>query len=454
MAKSYIVRGKELDAQGRCRVVFNGTTFAIPNLLPGEKAEIALVYGKHETTARLVKLLEPSKERIEPACPNFVKCGGCQLMHLPYERQLALKEQRVRELLAPLAGGGTSRTEFYPILGMSGAPFSYRNKVHATFGGGVRTPLTCGLYEEFSHRIVPVSACAIEHPKAAGIKKSVLDFARKYRLPAYDEDRGRGLLRHLWMRFNEKGEVLVVLVIGQPQFREKQRLVAYLCERHPEIVGIVLNINTAKTTMVLGTQEEILYGNGTIGMCLGEHSFALSPKSFFQINQQQTERLYAKAVEFAGVQPGERVVDAYCGIGTITMALAKAAPDAYITGVELNPDAVADARHSATACHARHLSFVQQDAGAYLLQLAQKRETLDVLVMDPPRSGSSKDFLRAALTLQPKRIVYISCNPETLARDCRELSKTYRLQIVQPVDMFPQTGHVETVCLLSRKAPV
>lgn len=454
MGKKYTVRCRELDSEGRGIVEFNNSTFSVPYLLPGEKAEISLVYGKNKTGAKLESVLTASPERTEPLCPMYRRCGGCTLMHLNYEGQLRWKQSVVERAVAGIASPKAQKKaaldppKILPILGMEGDPLYYRNKIHSTFAKNARNDTVIGLYEEATHHVVPVKLCAIEQPVAARIRKTVLRFAREQNIPIYNEDTGRGVLRHLMFRVAKNGGVMVVIVVGQGIFREKSLLADAIVKQHPEVRTVVLNYNPKKTTMVLGNREETLYGNGYLEDVVGSCTFRLSPRSFYQVNAPQMERLYRVAVELAALRPSETAVDAYCGIGTITLLLAKSQPKAEIAGVELNPEAVADAGNNAKRNRLQNVTFTCADAGDYLKGMASLGCKLSVLVLDPPRSGCSEEFLKACLTLRPERIVYISCNPETFARDCRALESAYHLTRVQPVDMFPQTAKVELAARL------
>jgi len=452
MGKKYTVRCKSLDREGRGLVSFNNSTFAVPYLLEGEKAEISLVYGRgrDNTGAELVTVLEPSADRVEPACPHFKECGGCNWMHMSYEKQLREKERIVRENLESIFVKGKAKCPaISPIIAMD-TPLHYRNKVHSTFARDKKGKIVTGLYRENTHKVVPIKQCLLEQEAPARIMQTIRKFVEDRKIKVYDERTETGLMRHVLFRVAANGDVMVVPVIAETMFREKNLLVSTITKAHPEVKTIVLNYNLKRTTMVLGIREEVLFGTGVLEDTMNEIAFRLSPRSFYQVNYAQTKKLYEKVVEFADLKPGETVLDAYCGIGTITAFLAKAAPQAKVLGVELNEDAVKDANINAKRNNLENAHFVNQDAGQYITALAAEKEHVDVLVMDPPRSGSSEAFLKATVTLKPRRIVYVSCEPDTLARDLKVLCKSgYRLEKVQPVDMFPQTSKVETVVLLS-----
>jgi 23S rRNA (uracil1939-C5)-methyltransferase len=329
-------------------------------------------------------------------------------------------------------------------------PFHYRNKVHAVFTHRRNGSVLSGIYEEGTHTVVPVEECLLENKKADEIIGSIRELLKSFKIKTYDEDTGYGLFRHALIRTaHQTGQIMVVLVLASPILPSKNNFVKALRALHPEITTIVLNVNDKKTSMVLGDRETILYGKGYIEDVLCGCRFRISAKSFYQINSVQTERLYGKAMELAGLTGKERVIDAYCGIGTIGLVASKHAGE--VIGVELNPDAVRDAVRNAKANEARNVQFYQNDAGKFMVQMAQEGEKADVVFMDPPRSGSDEAFLSSVVSLSPKRIVYISCNPETQARDLQYLTRHgYRAEGIWPYDMFPFTNHVETICCLSR----
>ncbi|MFI3237146.1 MAG: 23S rRNA (uracil(1939)-C(5))-methyltransferase RlmD [Lachnospiraceae bacterium] len=377
------------------------------------------------------------------ACPVTFKCGGCEWIDKPYKEQLVEKKKYVSELLKPYCN-------IKEIIGMED-PLHYRNKVHAAFDRDSKGNVIAGTYEKKTHRVVGIENCLIQNEKANAIICSIRDMCKSFKIKTYDEDTGYGLLRYVMVRYGyHTGQYMVVLVLGSPILPSKNNFVKALRQKHPEITTIVLNINNRKTSMVLGDKESVIYGKGYIEDVLCGKRFRISPKSFYQVNPIQTEKLYAKAMEYANLTGKEVVVDAYCGTGTIGMIAAEHAKE--VIGVELNGDAVKDARVNAKANEVKNISFYQKDAGDFLVQMAEQKAKVDVVLMDPPRAGSDDAFLTSVLMLKPKRIVYISCNPETLARDLDFLvGGGYRVKKACAVDMFPQTkGHVETVCVLEK----
>ena len=386
---------------------------------------------------------------MEKICPIYKKCGGCQYQGMPYEEQLRKKEARVSTLMGKFC-------KVHPITGMDD-PYHYRNKVHAAFRTDKKGNIISGVYEEGSHRLVPVETCLIEDKTADEIIGTIRKLAKSFKMRTYDEDTGYGLLRHVLVKRGfATGQVMVVIVTGSPVFPSRNNFVKALVKAHPEITTVIHNINDKRTSMVLGEREKVMYGKGYIEDILCGKKFRISAKSFYQINPVQTEILYNKAIEAAGFTGSEYVIDAYCGIGTIGM-IASDHVDAVI-GVELNKDAVRDAIGNAKGNKVKNIRFVAGDAGQFMVGLASeaKRDKSvrlpDVVLMDPPRAGSDKAFLSSMVKMGPEKVVYVSCNPETLARDVAWLEKNgYKAQGVWPVDMFPHTEHVETVCLLSRK---
>ena len=378
-------------------------------------------------------------------CPLYKKCGGCQLQNLTYEQQLRYKQVKCIRLLGKFCRVGE-------IIGMEN-PYHYRNKVQAAFALDRHSNIISGVYQSSSHKIVPVTVCMTEDEKADEIIGTIRRLLKNFKLRPYNEDTGRGFLRHVLVKRGFKsGQIMVVLVTGTRDFPKKKDFVATLLKIHPEITTVVQNVNNQKTSMVLGNRSEVLFGDGYITEQLGDFSFRISPKAFYQINPIQTEVLYNTTLEFAGLTGKETVIDAYCGTGTIGIF---ASPKAKkVVGVELNPDAVKDARVNAKLNSAENTEFYNADAGEFLADAAVSNEKYDVVIMDPPRSGSTVKFLKSVVKLAPKTVVYVSCNPETLARDLMFLVRNgYKVKKIQPVDMFPHTNHVETVVLLSHKKP-
>lgn len=373
-------------------------------------------------------------------CPQMKKCGGCQLMYMPYENQLKFKQKKEQELL-----GRFGKIE--PIIGMKD-PYHYRNKVHAAFGTDSKGKIISGIYQTSSHRIVSVTECLLEDETADRIINSIRNMMPEFKMTAYDEFRETGFLRHVLVRRSESTkQIMVVLVVTSPIFKLQKPFLKKLLEKYPEITTVVLNFNDRNTPIVLGEKEKVIYGPGYIEDLLCGCRFRISPKSFYQVNSGQTPELYMKAVELAGLTGKETVLDAYCGTGTIGIVASKNAKQ--VAGVEVNREAVRDAIINAKLNNASNCWFTCGDAGEFMNRSANEKQSCDVVFMDPPRAGSTEKFLTSLVRMHPEKIVYISCNPETLARDLNILVKNrYSVKKIQPVDMFPHTEHVETVCLL------
>lgn len=376
-------------------------------------------------------------------CSVSKKCGSCQYQGVPYKEQLAAKQKRMKKLLGKFAN-------VKPIIGMDD-PFYYRNKVHAVFDRDKKGNIICGTYEAKTHKVVPIEECMIEDKISQEIIRTIRDMLKSFRIKTYDEDTGYGLLRHVLVRRGfSTDEIMVVLVIGSPIFPSKNNFVKALRKKYPQITTVVLNVNDKNTSMVLGERDIVIYGKGYIRDTLCGCTFRISPQSFYQVNPVQTEILYKTAIEYAGLGRKETVIDAYCGIGTIGLVAAKRAKN--VIGVELNPDAVRDARINARENKITNARFYQGDAGEFMENMAENGEHADVVFMDPPRTGSDKKFMSSVVKLNPSRIVYISCGPETLARDLEYLTKHgYDVRKIQPVDMFSFTDHCENICLLTKK---
>ena len=380
------------------------------------------------------------KQKKSSRCPYSRKCGGCQLIDVPYEKQLKEKEKNLKKLLGEFG-------KIEPIMGMEN-PDHYRNKVHAVFGIDGRKRPVAGVYEAKSHRVVDVEHCFLENEKATEIIRTIKSLLRSFKIKTYDEDSGYGLLRHVLIRTaKETGEIMVVLVLASPILPSKNNFVKALRKEHPEITTVVLNVNDRATSMVLGEKEQVIYGKGYIEDILCGKRFKISPKSFYQVNPIQTEKLYRTALEFADLTGKETVLDAYCGTGTIGIIAADLAK--RVIGVELNKDAVKDGVTNAKINGVKNIEFYHKDAGQFMIQLAEQKEKIDVVLMDPPRAGSDEAFLSSLVRLRPNKVGYVSCNPETLARDLKYLTKNgYQVKRMRGCDMFCHTEHVECVIMM------
>lgn len=381
-------------------------------------------------------------EKKNNTCPYAKKCGGCDYQGMEYIKQLETKEQNVRKLLKEFV-------KVSPIVGM-GNPYHYRHKVHAVFGCVARGQIVAGVYKKNSHDIVDIESCQIEDQEAAAIIREVKGLLKSFKIKTYDEDTGYGLLRHVLVRKGyHTGEIMVVLVLASPILPSKNNFVKALRKNYPNISTVVINVNDKKTSMVLGERNITVYGKGFIEDKLCGCTFRISPNSFYQVNPAQTEFLYEKAIECARLTGKEKVIDAYCGTGTIGIIASKHAKEVF--GVELNKDAIKDAITNAKRNEIKNIRFVNDDAGKYMVSLAEEKEKVDVVIMDPPRSGSDEAFLSSVVKLSPRRVVYVSCGPDSLARDLKYLvKKGYKVEEATPFDMFPMTSHTEVVVALSK----
>ena len=378
-------------------------------------------------------------------CAVFKKCGGCQYIDKKYEEQLDIKFKYISKLLANYG-------KVEEIIGMDN-PYNYRNKVTATFRHKRNGEIISGIYEEGTHNVLPVTDCRLEDKKAQEIIATIRGLVKSFKITIYNEDSGYGLLRHVMVRTAKNtGQIMVTLVTASPVFPSKKNFSKALVDRHPEITTIIQNINDRTTSMVLGNRNQVLYGRGYIEDILCGKRFKLSPTSFYQVNPIQTEILYNKAMGFAGLTGKETVIDAYCGIGTIGMVATDDARE--VIGVELNKEAVRDAISNSKLNGCKNINFYNNDAGKFMVNMANQGEKVDVVFMDPPRSGSDEAFMKSVIKLAPQKIVYISCGPESLARDLKYMTKNgnYKVEKIVAVDMFPWTTHVETVVLMSRGA--
>lgn len=372
-------------------------------------------------------------------CPHFKKCGGCHLQNMTYEEQLRYKQVKVIKLLGKFC-------HVNEILGME-EPTHYRCKVQAAFGRD-KSGIISGVYQSSTHKIVPIDSCLIEDEKADEIIVTVRKLLKSFKLKPFDDNAMTGFLRHVLVRKGYyTGQIMVVLVTATPIFPSARSFVNALLERHPEITTIVQNINGKFTSLVLGEKSVTLYGDGYIEDTISDYAFRISPRSFYQVNPVMTAKLYGKAIDFMGLTGKETVIDTYCGTGTIGILASKNA--GRVIGVEVNADAVCDAKFNARRNNIKNIEFYTADASDFMVEMAKTGQKADVVIMDPPRAGSDKRFMSSVVTLSPERVVYVSCNIETLARDLNYFVQNgYRVRRIQPVDMFPHTNHVETVALL------
>ena len=440
---------EDLSPEGHGVAKKDGFVIFVPGALPGEQWQVKLIkITAHYAVARTEKRNgKPSDHRIQPPCPLAAACGGCQIQHMEYASQLTMKEKMVKDCFARI--GGMEDANILPIVGME-EPWRYRNKGLFPFGQAADGPCV-GLYASHSHRVVPAKDCLIQSGEAISVMQQTLLWAKEKSISIYDEERHTGVLRHVMGRSTTLGETMAVIVTCTPDLPHTKALVDRLRQHVPGLVSVYHNINSQRTNVALGKENRLLWGKATVEERLGPVHFELSPQSFFQVNPLQTVKLYDLAAEAAGLKDGEILYDAYCGVGTIGQYIAHG-KNVTLYGVEVVEQAVADARENAVR---NGIGTAHYEAGAAEELFPKwKAEGVrpDVIVVDPPRKGCHPDFLRAVCEVSPERVVYVSCNPATLARDAAILCEGgYTLVWARPVDMFPHTTGVETVACFNRK---
>ena len=426
---------------------YNGFTVFVKNALPEEivQAEIVLV-KKNYAVGVLKQLIKAASERTEPICPVYKECGGCQLQHLSYAGQLKMKQQQVLDALTRI---GHLDVEVLPVIGCSN-PWNYRNKMQFPAAVNAEGKINIGCYAAATHSVIDTGSCLIQKEANNEVLNTVRKWMQRFGISAYDEKTGKGLVRHVMSRVGvHSGEVMAVLITSAYDIPHKKELVEWLEKYVPGLVSVVQNINKKPTNVVMGSKTRVLYGRPTITDSLGALSFNISAQSFFQVNSEQAEKLYNKALEYAALNGNETVVDVYCGTGTISLYLAKHAAQVY--GIEIVPPAIEDAKKNAADNNCHNAEFILGDAAEKLPELLAQGIQPDVVIVDPPRAGCEQKVLQAIADVKPKRIVYVSCNPASLARDLAYLAeRDYKALAAQPVDMFPMTSHVETVVSLSK----
>mgnify|MGYP002933796049 FL=1 len=442
----YTVAIRDLGVHGEGIGSVDGFTVFVPGALPGETvtAEIILL-KKSYALGKLLSIEQESPFRVVPECPVYENCGGCQLSHLTYEGQLDMKYRRVKDVIERIAGESGNLVR--PVL-PAAHPFAYRNKM-AVPAGLVKGKAALGCYRQGSHDIIPVSSCAIQKEENNRLLRFARRFIEKYGISVYDEKTRKGSLRHVLGRVGDGGKMMAVLVTASEILPEEKRWIEEIKKELPEVVSLWHNIQSKLGNTILGAKIRHLWGRETLTASLCGLRFEVSPSSFFQVHKEQAEILYEKALAYADLKGGETVIDAYCGTGTISLCLAKKAK--RVIGIEIVKPAIEDAKKNAKKNHMENTEFYAADAGKFMPQLYRQGLVPDVIVMDPVRAGCSEEVLKAAAGMNPKRIVYVSCNPATFARDAKILkSEGYEIKEIQPVDMFPQTMHVEAIVLLSK----
>ena len=436
-----VIDGYSSEGLGIARV--NGAVVFVPHAVRGEEIDLRITkVMKTSCAGEIVKIHNPSPERMEPECPYAGKCGGCAYRHLTYPEELWAKLQRVQDALTRIGGLDLTVEE---ILGAKN-PEHYRNKSQYPVGADG----SIGFFQARTHKVVPIRRCLIQTEAADRTAQAVGEWMRRYKISAYDETTGKGLVRHVCVRVNRKGESLCCVVVNGNKVPREPELAAYVTAAVPHTVGVLLNSNTRRGNVVLGDKYRTLFGRNYLMDTLCGLEFKLSMPSFYQVNRDQAEVLYGKALEFAGLTGNETVLDLYCGIGTITLCLAKAAK--RVIGAEIVPPAIRDAKENALRNHIENAEFFCGDAADIAAKLESDGLRPDVVTVDPPRKGLAPEVIASVAAMGPEKVVYVSCDPATLGRDVKIFREFgYEAKRAAAVDMFPGTAHVETVVLLSRE---
>ena len=419
----------------------DGMAVFVPLSLRGEVCEIMILkVEKSFAYAKLIRVIKPSPERVESECEYYPKCGGCTMWHMSYEEELRVKEEHVRSCIERIAKVDA------PVLPIIGAENKHRYRNKAQFPVG--KDATSGFYRPRSHDIVPSGTCLIQSEIADKIRVEVHKWQKMCNIPSYDEKSGKGVLRHIYVRNGKGGALLCLVATEKP--KDTDKLIEIIRESCPEVCGIVLNINKEKTNVILGNKYITLWGKSTLSDELCGTEFSISPAAFYQVNHAQTEKLYDIATDFALSNGAKTALDLYCGIGTITLKLAKKLE--HVIGVEVVPQAIEDAKKNAEINGIENAEFICADAGEAAQMLASRGEKPDAIVVDPPRKGLSPEVIAEIKRMSPETVVYVSCDPATLARDLKIFTddNSYEVKTIQPVDMFPRTKHVECCVMLCR----
>ncbi|MFU0769180.1 23S rRNA (uracil(1939)-C(5))-methyltransferase RlmD [Staphylococcus pasteuri] len=450
LKKNEIKTGQVLDLthEGHGVVKIDRYPIFVPNALINETIEYKIIkVKKNFAIGKLLNVIVESDSRVEPPCVYYDKCGGCQLQHMTYQAQLTMKKEQVINLFH--RKGSFNDTVIHDTVGMED-PWRYRNKSQIPIGLNNNKKPIMGFYRQRSHDIIDMDSCLIQDEKHQQVMNDVKQLISELNISVYNEKTKKGLLRHLVVRTGHyTNQMMIILVTNGKAFKQANQLVEALVKLHPNVTSIKQNINDAHSNVIMGRKSITLYGTDEIEDKLSEITFNISDQSFYQINSHQTEKLYNQALEYAQLTGNEIVLDTYCGIGTIGLYMAEKSKHVY--GVEVVPSAIKDAEENATINQLENTTFVCGKAEEVILKWKAEGIRPDVVMVDPPRKGCDETFIKTLLELNPKRIVYISCNPSTQQRDAQLLSQQYDLKEITPVDMFPQTTHIETVALFERK---
>ena len=446
--KEYVVDIVDNGFEGEGIAKIDGFTIFIPNAIKGEKIRILIVkvLSSH-AFGKIIEIIEKSEHRIEEDCTTYKRCGGCNLRHIDYEETLDMKQRAVQNLVNKSL---KNKVEVKPTWGM-GNPYHYRNKLQYPIGIDKNGNAIVGVFANRTHEIIPVENCLIQESQANKIAKYLTELINKYKISVYNETTQKGLVRHVVIKTGFRSrEVMVIIVINGDKLPFEKEISNQLQEKYEEIKSIVININNKNTNVILGEKNINILGDGYIKDYLGEYCFKISPLSFYQVNPVQAEALYNIAIENVNITPDDVVFDLYCGIGTISLFAAKYAKKVY--GIEIVEQAIEDAKENAKMNNIQNTEFIAGDAEVLLTDLIENKKIIpDVVIVDPPRRGLDNITINNILKIHPKRVAYVSCNPATLVRDLSLLEEKYEIKMIQPVDMFPFTSHVECVCVLELK---
>ena len=443
--ETYELQIDRLGTSGEGVGRYENFTVFVPNALPGETVSVVIEEVKSSyARGRIKQILHESVDRVAPRCELYEECGGCQLQHFSYEAQLRAKRAQVADALTHIG-----KLPQIPVMETLRAeePWNYRNKMQFPIGRN-SGKIVIGCFAQGSHRIINTENCHIQRAENNDLANAAREIAEQLHIPVYNEDTHKGVLRHIVGRVGRSNDLMAIIVTATKQLPRAKDFVRMMRERLPSLVSVHQNIQTYRNNVIMGRDTQLLWGRPTIIDSLGRLNFHISPRSFFQVNTRQAERLYEQALSYADLHGTETVIDAYCGTGTITLFLAQKARKVY--GIEIVQPAILDARKNACDNHVKNAEFIVGDATAVMPALYKQGIRPDVVVVDPPRAGCTETVLRTFANMKPHRIVYVSCNPATLARDLSILKELgYITKEVQPVDLFPQTSHVEMVVLLS-----
>lgn len=446
--KEYLVEIIDQGFEGEGIAKIEGFTIFIEGAIKGEKCRILIVkVTSSHAFGKLVEILEKSKYRVEPDCATYKRCGGCNLRHIDYEETLNIKQNTVQNLVNKTLN---NKIKVEMTVGM-GNPYNYRNKAQYPVGFDKSGESVMGVYAKRTHEIIPMRNCMIQNPVSEKIANVVLGFFIKNNIPIYNEKNGEGLLRHIVIKVGIKThEIMCILVLNKKELKKEKELIKVLIREFPEIKTIVKNYNMKNTNVILGNENEVIYGDGYIYDELGDYTFKISPLSFYQINPIQTEALYNIAIEMADLKKTDTLFDLYCGIGTIGIFASPYVNRVY--GIEIVKQAIEDAKENSNINNIRNIEFFAGDVEKVFENVLKEHNVKpDVIFVDPPRKGLDKHTIENILNIKPEKIVYISCNPASLVRDLKLLEESYEIKKIQPVDMFPFTSHVECVVAMFLK---